>query len=125
MIRCHALEGAPLGVAEALSNAANDVLLVRLVIRLTRDGNTNRNGHGGLRASLARDTVCTRSSAVAPGAIVGVAEIAGALRGTLWVKAGFLVERDCVGRVGVAEDVSTTAAVMATGKEGERLRARV
>lgn len=54
-------------------------------------------------------------------ALVGMpAEVAGAGQDAVGVEAGLLVERDGVGRMGGAKDVTAVAAVMTTEEQTER-----
>lgn len=116
------LKGAPLRVAKALSDAADDIVEVGVVVVVLVDGNTDGES-GGFLAALASDAVGARGPAHAPGAVVRVTRVTRALRGALGVEACLLVKRDGVRSVGVAEDVTTTTAVVTAREEGEGLSA--
>jgi hypothetical protein len=87
------LKGAPVPVAaDGLGNAANGLLFLRCLVLV---GNTDGLGEHGL------------------------AVIASTLKGTLVVEASFLVERNGMGAVAAAEDVSTATTVMTTVENRE------
>ena len=121
-MRGRSLKCAPLGVAEALGDTAGDVLMMRIGVVVPVDGNANRHG-SGVSAFFACNTVGARASAHAPGAIIGITEIARTLRGAFRVEACLLVQRDSVRSVRAAEDVSTTTAVMTASEECKGLSA--
>lgn len=80
-------------------------------------GDTDGLGEGGLVAASASDAVVARGTSSAPGAVVGPAVVASALKGTLRVEASLLIKRDGVRAVAAAEDVSTATAVVTAIQE--------
>jgi len=109
-----------LRVSEALGDTADGVVLVGLILAVLVDGYTNRKG-GSLCTALARDTVGTGGSAVAPCAVVGIARIARTLRSAFRVEASLLVKRHCMWSVRAAEDVAATPTMVSSSEECERL----
>lgn len=93
------------------------------VLRTTRS-EPAEEGHVGCGRRSAVPGVRAVATAYAfnlPITVVGEAFVAGPKLGRAWVEVGLFIERDDVGGVFVAEDVTTTSAVMSALEDGEVL----